>query len=393
MKRFVFSSLFLLLLTVVLWLTAVHHTQAAAGGATLYLAPNGTDTGDCTNVNEPCQTINYARQQSDPGDTIQLSAGTFSENPNLFTDLNVVGAGRNKTFVDGGQSGTVFSILGGPVRIADLTIQNGNAIDGGGIRNTDHLTLENVVIQHNYAPGSGGAIYNGGVLTITNSTIYSNTASTNSAGLINFGMVTISESTFQENVVLGLSYGGALHNNNGATLNLVNVTLSGNEAGSGAGISNSGDVNLLNVTLAHNVARNDFGGGISNFGVVNFQNTIVANNMGGDQCEGDGVFNSLGNNLENNNTCEFDQPTDLPSTSAFLRPLANTGGPTPTHSLLPDSPAIDAGDDGVCPAIGQRGVIRPLDGDDVPGAVCDIGAVEFSWATDGYKLMLPFITR
>jgi hypothetical protein len=269
-----------------------------------------------------------------------------------------------------------------------MTIQNGEEISGGGIVNSDHLTLDNVVLQHNHALGSGGAIYNGGVLTVTNSTIYSNTADTTSAGLINFGIATISESTFHANVLSSLEYGGALHNNTGATLDLINVTISGNEAGSGAGISNSGDVNLLNVTLVENVATNDFGSGVSNYGTVNFQNTIVANNMGGDQCEGTGTFNSLGHNLENNNTCQFDEPTDLPSTSAFLQPLGNYGGPTLTHSLLPGSAAIDGANEMACPALDQAGQAR-VDGDGDGTAVCDIGAYEYQLP----HIYLPFIMR
>ena len=52
----------------------------------------------------------------------------------------------------------------------------------------------------------------------------------------------------------------------------------------------------------------------------------------------------------------------------LLGPLQNNGGPTETHALLPDSPAIDAGADTACPAADQRGVARPL------GSACDIGA-------------------
>jgi hypothetical protein len=55
----------------------------------------------------------------------------------------------------------------------------------------------------------------------------------------------------------------------------------------------------------------------------------------------------------------------------MLGPLADNGGPTQTHALLPGSPAIDAGDNTACPATDQRGVTRPL------GAACDIGAYEF----------------
>ena len=53
-----------------------------------------------------------------------------------------------------------------------------------------------------------------------------------------------------------------------------------------------------------------------------------------------------------------------------LGPLANNGGPTLTHALLPGSPAINAADAGASPATDQRGVRRPQ------GAGPDIGAYE-----------------
>ena len=56
--------------------------------------------------------------------------------------------------------------------------------------------------------------------------------------------------------------------------------------------------------------------------------------------------------------------------------LQGNGGPTETHTLLPGSPAIDAGDPGGCRdragalvATDQRGFARPAVG-------CDLGAYE-----------------
>ena len=63
--------------------------------------------------------------------------------------------------------------------------------------------------------------------------------------------------------------------------------------------------------------------------------------------------------------------TAVPSTSLTLPPLADNGGSTWTHALLPGSPAIDAGDDAACPSTDQRDVARPQ------GLHCDIGAYEF----------------
>jgi len=49
--------------------------------------------------------------------------------------------------------------------------------------------------------------------------------------------------------------------------------------------------------------------------------------------------------------------------------MAGNAGPTLTHALLAGSPAIDAGDDAVCPATDQRGVARD--------AACDVGPFEY----------------
>lgn len=42
----------------------------------LYVATNGKDTGDCTAEN-PCRSLRYASERSEPGDTIWLRAGTY----------------------------------------------------------------------------------------------------------------------------------------------------------------------------------------------------------------------------------------------------------------------------------------------------------------------------
>ena len=63
----------------------------------------------------------------------------------------------------------------------------------------------------------------------------------------------------------------------------------------------------------------------------------------------------------------------------LLAPLADNGGPTFTHALLPGSPAIDAGNS--TEAFDQRGLARVIDqpfvGNSPAGNGSDIGAVEF----------------
>jgi hypothetical protein len=59
-----------------------------------------------------------------------------------------------------------------------------------------------------------------------------------------------------------------------------------------------------------------------------------------------------------------------------LQRLASNGGPTLTHALSPNSPAIDAGDNAQCPDTDQRGVPRPV------GSGCDIGAFEYGGSAE-----------
>ena len=99
-------------------------------------------------------------------------------------------------------------------------------------------------------------------------------------------------------------------------------------------------------------------------------NSIVAGNTADSGSNCSGGVTSAGHNLDSGVVCGFSAPGDLSSTDPTLGPLQDNGGPTPTHALLADSPAIDAGDPVGCPGTDQRGVRRPQ------GAGCDIGAVE-----------------
>jgi cysteine-rich repeat protein len=72
-----------------------------------------------------------------------------------------------------------------------------------------------------------------------------------------------------------------------------------------------------------------------------------------------------------------DAEGDQIGVAANLDVLADNGGPTPTHRLLPGSPAIDGGSADGCATfdddpitVDQRGVPRPQ------GDACDIGAFE-----------------
>ena len=180
----------------------------------------------------------------------------------------------------------------------------------------------------------------------------------------------------------------------------------------------SGVVNVGFSTITDNEAglvsgeppENRVGGGIFNNGLgqVNIGNTILAGNSDG-RAPSDALFapdcfsveafrftsfrgNLVGVVNENCNLRDtiFGAPPlfDMIGTEGNpldprLGSLGNNGGPTQTHALLSNSPAIDQGT-GVtsatffdCPETDQRGLTRPVNGNGDGTVACDVGAFEF----------------
>jgi CSLREA domain-containing protein len=256
------------------------------------------------------------------------------------------------------------------------------------------LTLVDVTVRNGCAAGAwGGAISNGfpqGTLTLVRSTVSGNSA--NRAGAIfNGGTLTLIQSTLSANT--STDNGGAIDNY--GTVNLINTTISGNNSGRGSedvgGIWNRGTLNASFVTIANNTGSTTGAGGIFNAGgTANMKNAIVGDNTAGGvpNCAGAGTLNASGVNFATDGSCSgFTQVT---SAQLNLGPLANNGGPTPTHALGRGSVAIDVASD--CTDLGnnpvttdQRGVARPQ------GPKCDAGA--FEREAGGYRLYLPLVVR
>ncbi|MEE9597348.1 MAG: choice-of-anchor Q domain-containing protein, partial [Acidiferrobacterales bacterium] len=297
-------------------------------------------------------------------DTLTLPAGTYTltipgagedaaatGDLDITDDLVITGNGAATTIIDGNGIDRVFEILSATATFSDITIQNGSALNGGGmaLSGTATVTLTDVAVTNNNSSGNGAGIDvpAGTTLNATGTTISGNTA-------------------------VGDGGGAAM----AGTLTLTNVTVSGNTAARGGGLDCAGPCTLTNVTVTANTGPGD-GGGVrqrTGAGSITFLNTIVANNIsaGAGDCDGNpGNLFSLGNNLDSDNTCDFTAPGDLPGTIPLLGPLQDNGGPTFTHELLVGSPAIDAGTNVGCPAADQRGFARPVN------ATCDIGAYEF----------------
>src|SRR5262245_19327539 len=104
----------------------------------------------------------------------------------ITEDLTINGPGASNVTVSGGDTIRVFSISGGTtdVTLARLTIAHGQAVQGAGIDNTGNLTVSHCNFSDNLAVGGigvtalGGAIFNetGGTLGVIQSTFTGNQA-------------------------------------------------------------------------------------------------------------------------------------------------------------------------------------------------------------------------
>lgn len=319
------------------------------------------------------------------GQTITLTSGPLTLGKNVTLD----GSGAPGLTVSGGGSVRVFEVSAGvTAAINDLTLTNGYGFQlAGGVLNNGALTLERVTVTGNTMTTNagdfwqgGGGIYNGdgASLTLMDSTVSANYAGWSGGGIYSFfnTTTTIVRSTISGNT--SGDVGGGIRSLGNMTI--TNSTISGNTSTGwhgGAIFHTDGNMDILNSTIANNkgpdwapsaIFNGSFGGPAP---TLRLTNTIISGNQwyACDHWTGANILISGGNNLIQDDTCS-PIASDQIGVNPLLGALADNGGPNWTHALLAGSPAIDAGDNAACPATDQRGVARPQ------GARCDIGSYE-----------------
>lgn len=366
--------------------------------------------------NKDC-TLREAVQAAAPGDTItfqlndagcvggvctiQLESGL----PNINKDLIIAGTGANSLTIKRNPAAApfrIFAVLRNTnATISNLTVSGGSDGDfgGGGVVNVGNLNLTSVVISGNSATNSkgGGGIRNSGTLVLRDSTVSENFGDYGGGGAYNSGgTLTILNSTLSGNT--GTS-GAGVYNNSG-TINVINSTVSGNTASFDCGgiyVENSSSITLANATVTKNASQG-VGGVCNNGSTVNLRNTIVAGNTSANAGTPDlsGSITSHGYNLiGNSNGSNFaanagDQiGTAQNPINPQLGELADNGGATKTHALLPGSPAVDKGGNALAAdqsgdalTTDQRGAGYPrvADGSGDGQAIVDAGAFEYQSA-------------
>ena len=298
------------------------------------------------------QAITAANATANPAvirfDSTVSSVALPAALPQLTNDISIIGPDARNLTITAAAGQRVFSVAAGStVNISGVTLDGADA--GGGISNNGTLNLNHVAIRNSRFvfgggnTGNGGAVANatGATLNVSNSEISGNRATT----------------------------GGGIHN--AGTAIIVNTTVSGNRANdAGGGISSSGAITLRNVTVTNNTATAARNGGVEmKGGTFVVRNSIVVGNL---------ISNGSGNDTFPADITDVQNSITSGTASTILSPtLVDNGGPTFTHALVQNGPAIDTGDTNQ--ALGVNG--SPLSSDQrgrarVFGGGVDIGAFE-----------------
>ena len=297
----------------------------------------------------------------------------------LTEEVTISGTAADRLFISGSNSTRIFRIdsVGGDEEtytFQDIALTNADAGSetGGAIQifgENDTLVLDTVGLYLNRSNGGGAVYVEDAKFIIRNSSFNGNVANASGSAILAFG------------------------NTDGF---IYNTTIASNSSTAGFGAvflqtatGHVAELDIRNATIASNI-----GVGIQVFAgggeaTVQIGNSIVADNSDGSvSTSGTGIaiVDSLGSNISDEVTNEFNQAGDLNSTDPMLGSIGFHGGSTLAFSITSLSPAIDNGNNsiatdeiGVALTDDQRGAgfNRFIDGDSSGTVRVDTGAFEF----------------
>lgn len=221
-------------------------------GAELYVdQAKGKDAPQCGLEAQPCASIDSALALSKPKDKLRIAAGHYQTQLLLKQNVDLIGAGPDKTIIDASASpGRPLTVETGVVAmVRGLTLSGGRIsgangpsgkpggrAEGGGVHNAGELTLVDVRIRDNRVHGGLGGIGNSGGP--------GDNGGTGSSGR--------KAELLHGSDAGGTGAGGGQGGNGGTGFD-------GGE-GLGGGVFNSGRLTLINVEIVENVTQGGKGG-------------------------------------------------------------------------------------------------------------------------------------
>jgi CSLREA domain-containing protein len=340
-------------------------------------------------------TLSNGRTVADNQTNVFINSGGavhFEANGTLTIRHCVLSGNSTAGKIAGG--GAIFT-LAGPVVVVDSTLSGNHtekdAARGGAIYSASGpVTLTNSTLSGNFTQGvnaNGGGLFSAyGSVTLGNSTVSGNLTHGRYArggGLFVRGhtdnsstTLTITNSTISNNGTLGdKSSGGGVYARNNTPITLTNSTLTDNGVAGGQGATGGGiyaDTGAVTIRSSIVAANADASGGAPDLhpgtGALAITNSLLGSNAGTSLAETGPTPNADGNLIGGVGA------TVIPP---LLGPLADHGGPTQTHALLPNSPARNRGSNPLGLTTDQRGAGFPRQ----LGPAVDMGAFEATEVT------------
>ncbi|MCB9951704.1 MAG: VCBS repeat-containing protein [Planctomycetaceae bacterium] len=330
----------------------------------------------------------------------------------ITEDLSISATGADELIYDASGSGFVFRIFStATVDMSGMTLTGGSTGDfiggsGIGILGGNVTLTEMAIVGNSRTDVSGGGIGFGtdftmggasGSLTIVDSLIAGNTASGGGGISIGNGAgpVLIVNSTISGNTVTTDGAGIHYTQGNGSSLETRNVTITANHIDSdgatqiGGGIYVQGSVSSMEVlpTLKNTIVAGNLHGsttitpddinGSGLAAMAPYVNVASSNTLIGDAATSGGLTNGVNANIVGVGG------TGTIVTSTILDTLADNGGRTATHRLLPGSPAVNAGSNALAIAPNSTTLMFDQRGtgfDRILVGTVDIGAYESTFA-------------
>jgi hypothetical protein len=354
---------------------------------------------------------------------ITLTTGALSPPVNAPASVTLLGPASKQFVIDGSGIDSVLIHRGtGTLLINHLTITNGKhlgAYGGGCIYSAGTVALIASTVSGCRLTSTGNSVARGGAIfakvdvsllfsSVTGSTVYSpgshsagggiyarkaslirsavsgNTASSAPSYALGGGVFTTSSLYAQSSTISGnsASEGAAAF---GDSALIIDSTISGNDAFAVGGVYARSYAQVYNSTIVKNTSfLSDYAAGlfVATANSITLQSSIVALNSIDATVVDIGASGAAttivgANNLITAVAAGITVAGGTIVADPQIGPLGDNGGPTQTHALRWNSPAIDHGNNLRPLDFDQRGIER------VKGASADIGAFEFVEAIFG----------